>query len=181
MKPKKTKRRGAGAAPRKKKHVIRTSYLGSVYDVSRFRRTIRRTLTALRRLREKSRFEAIAFRGSSGAALAFVASAELGVPLLHVRKPRDDSHSGLAVEGATDAKSYVIVDDFVSSGETIREIVQRVEAHYERPSPRAPDKPELVAVVLYDCERSSACYTASTLERRLGRLVRVIGTGTERS
>lgn len=72
--------------------------------------------------------EAIAFTGMSGAIMAPMIAARLGVPLILVRKPFDNSHSGRRVEGAYDADTYLIVDDFISSGDTVRNIVQEILA-----------------------------------------------------
>ena len=148
---------------------IRSEYLECVYEPKRLRRTIRRTVTALRNLRKRTWFDAVAFRGSSGAAVAYAASAELGIPLLHVRK--GGSHCHLKVEGARGVRTYVILDDFIDSGNTVRAIVKEVR--------RELSEPVLVAVVLY------ASYGSEYLRERLDGWVpkgaskdcRVIGLG----
>lgn len=85
-------------------------------------------------------FEAIAFSGMSGALIAPSVAIALNKPLLLVRKPTDDSHaSGDAkhgcfkankfgfVEGATDASKYIIIDDFMSSGNTLIRIKSAID------------------------------------------------------
>jgi len=71
-------------------------------------------------------FDAIAFRGLSGALLAPTVAMYMGKTLLAVRKTTDDCHSGRIVEGDYNARRFVILDDFVSSGETVRRILEDV-------------------------------------------------------
>lgn len=124
---------------------ISSSYLSNVYDPARFPLTIKAVLRELRSLRRKAGFDAIAFRGSSGAAAAYPAAGRLGCGLIHVRK--DMGHSFMEVEGAYDVDSYVIVDDFISNGDTVRSIVARVDHNqgYRGTKPR----PVLRGIVLY--------------------------------
>jgi adenine/guanine phosphoribosyltransferase-like PRPP-binding protein len=72
-------------------------------------------------------FDSIAFRGMSGALIAPSVALALNKQLLMVRKPHDDSHSTMKVEGYRSTKRYVILDDFVSSGATANTIKARIE------------------------------------------------------
>jgi adenine/guanine phosphoribosyltransferase-like PRPP-binding protein len=68
-------------------------------------------------------FDAIAFRGMSGAMVAPAVAMQLGVPFVLVRKKGDGSHSSCEVEALwTTGLRYVIVDDLVSSGTTVHAI-----------------------------------------------------------
>lgn len=107
----------------------RTGYLDRVYDPKEFQRTVAETLEMMRE--HLADFDAIAFRGSSGAALAFIAAHQLDKPLIHIRKKGEDSHYGPVLEGYLGAKKIAIVDDFVASGSTIREIVDAVVDTYD--------------------------------------------------
>lgn len=72
-------------------------------------------------------FDAIAFRGMSGALIAPTVALLMDKNLLMVRKPEDsNNHSGRDVEGDTAARRYVIIDDLVSSGNTVRTIQKEV-------------------------------------------------------
>ena len=86
----------------------------------------------LKRFRRKVKFDAIAFTGSSGAALAYPISFLLGVPLICVRKSTKDNHSGLKLEGAVSASKYIIVDDFIQSGRTINKINKAIKSRNEK-------------------------------------------------
>jgi hypothetical protein len=128
---------------------LRTNYLGDLYDPARARHTfnwLKETLDENRGL-----FDTIAFTGSSGA-IALAVGIALDIPVLHVRK--DLGHSYLPVEGVY-APRYCIVDDFVSSGATVRRIVEKVAEGWE--SARGPygwaadeaGAPELRALFTY--------------------------------
>ena len=71
-------------------------------------------------------FEAIAFRGMSGALVSIPLALEMNKTLIMVRKPNTDTHSSYPVEGDTKAKRYVIVDDFVASRATAKAVKESV-------------------------------------------------------
>lgn len=66
-------------------------------------------------------FRAVAFRGMSGALIAPEIARRLGKSLTMVRKNKKDCHSSYLVEGALGC-DYIIVDDCIASGNTVREI-----------------------------------------------------------
>jgi adenine/guanine phosphoribosyltransferase-like PRPP-binding protein len=131
---------------------IKSDYLGCIYNLERYKVTIKRVFSTLTDLQKSVKFEAIAFRGSSGAAVAYPYSVEFGVPLIHVRKEQN-SNCYLRVEGLYFAKSYIILDDFMSSGDTIRTIVEEIRQAYTSCGATVGNKPvvpRLVAIVLYN-------------------------------
>lgn len=85
-----------------------------------------RIMDRARRVLPNVSFDAIAFTGVSGALLAPPIARECGAGLILVRKAQDNSHAGIALEGALDAETYIIVDDFVSSGDTVRNIIESI-------------------------------------------------------
>lgn len=119
---------------------VATSYLGAVYNVNRFAKT----MTAMCALLRKHKFEAIAFTGTSGAAFAYPLSIRLKKPLICVRK--EGSHYGSKVEGVYGIKNYVIVDDFISSGDTVDKIINEVEDMARK---NRVAKPKCVGIFLY--------------------------------
>lgn len=72
----------------------------------------------LRRKAIRDTFDGIAFTGLSGALIAAPVAVRLKMPMLAIRK-QDGSHSGCAVEGDRLIKNYIIIDEMVSSGNTI--------------------------------------------------------------
>ena len=66
-------------------------------------------------------FDAFAFCGISGAYVAPVLAVMMSKGITAVRKEGERCHSGRKVEGAINCR-YIIVDDFVSTGATIKHI-----------------------------------------------------------
>lgn len=121
------------------RHKIQTEYLGKVYGKG-FLKLVPKVAEKLRAIHSITPFDAIAFTGSSGAALAYPMSFLMKMPLIHVRK--GTSHYGFGkIEGTISSKRYVIIDDFIESGNSIRRIVKSITDELERPKP--------VAIVLY--------------------------------
>ena len=127
--------------------VIQTDYLDSVYGRT-FYIKLPQAVKFLKQLRKKVNFDAIAFTGTSGAGFAFPLSYLLRVPLICVRK-KTSSHCHLAIEGTLDSKRYLIVDDFIASGATIRKIRKTIRNN------RDTKKAVPVGIFLYDSGRTA--------------------------
>lgn len=69
----------------------------------------------------------LVFTGLSGILVGILVATETRRPFAIVRKENESSH-GLPVEGHTFSK-YVIIDDFISSGNTIDRILEEVKNH----------------------------------------------------
>ena len=99
--------------------------------------------------------EYIAVCGSSGSLIAGAVSIISGIPILLVRKTNESCHSYYSVEFQGNKKKnpkYVIIDDFISSGDTIDYIIRTVKSgiikHLDRAEPNYP-KFKLLGLVLY--------------------------------
>jgi adenine/guanine phosphoribosyltransferase-like PRPP-binding protein len=143
-----------------KAKVVVSDYLESIMDPENYDKTVRQAVRVLRRFRQDKPFDAIAFRGNSGAVAFHVAHA-LGLGVICVRKgARSFSnepgthHSVHQVEGLRSADSYVILDDFVSSGGTVRDIYHAVSTF----APHA----ELVGLYTYKYPQTQQSYEAAT-------------------
>lgn len=124
---------------------VRTDYLSSIYNPTLFGHTSRKAMNLAKVALEKEKFDSIAFTGNSGAAIAYILAAELGVSLICLRKKTDNSHfvqCGGLVEGYLKAKRYLFVDDFITSGGTFRRLVSTLKAQI----PEA----QCVGLLLYD-------------------------------
>ena len=106
---------------------IQSEYLKHIYDLDHYRDTIREAVKALRPWDKTYPFDSIAFRGTSGAALAFPLSLRLKKTLMCIRKDDGNHFGSNTIEGDHAANTYVIVDDCVESGDTVRKIVEIVD------------------------------------------------------
>lgn len=122
-----------------------SEYLDDVFDPVRAKATVAWLQQELVPRYARGEFDAIAFRGGSGA-ITMALAVPLGIPMLFVRK--DASHAYTNVEGKFPGHElrqgvgrgrYVVVDDFVSSGATLRAVREAL-------GPRA----KCVAVALYN-------------------------------
>jgi len=118
---------------------VHSDYLHQVYRVKLFVKLVNRVAAAIKKYRKSHPFEAIAFTGTSGAALAYPVSAKLGIPLLCIRKG-NNNHFKNPVEGYVGAKSYAIIDDFIDTGDTLRKILKEMkkESSYWDHGPAKP-------------------------------------------
>jgi orotate phosphoribosyltransferase-like protein len=121
------------------------SHLDPLINVDLLKVTVRNVIKAIKLLELENKFDAIAFRGLSGSLIAPVVALKLGKTLLAVRKG-EECHSSRQVEGDLGADRYIIIDDFVSSGETVNKIrkaiIRRVKDFKARctASPKSIDK-----------------------------------------
>lgn len=91
-------------------------------------------------------FDAIAFTGLSGAVLSSIIAMRMNKLLYCVRKEHESRHSGQVVEGPSTGLRYVIIDDLICTGTTIRRIIKLVSEH-------TIDTAQLVAIYLYRDEK----------------------------
>lgn len=74
-------------------------------------------------------FDAIAFTGLSGAVLASAVALRMDKLMYCVRKSGENRHSDYEVEGPLGKLRYVIIDDLIMSGATVRRIINQVRLH----------------------------------------------------
>ena len=120
--------------------MIESRYLQTLFDISLYGKTLAKTLEFIKKFQEKQDFDAIAFSGMSGAALAFPLSLELKKSLICIRKYKATYHN--TFEGNIDARSYIIIDDHINTGNTILKIIEVVKE-------KVPES-RLVGIYLYD-------------------------------
>jgi len=89
---------------------------------------LRDTIVLAQRELANVEFDTIAFTGLSGSLFGPVLAYVMGKEIIAVRKQGEPNHSGRDAEGHAAAKRVLIVDDFVSSGNTLRNIDQAVRA-----------------------------------------------------
>lgn len=116
-----------------------------------------------KRILKKRDFDLIVGRGGSGISGASILSYALNKELVIVRKSLDN-HDGCRLASSSDIKynstslNYIIVDDFICSGKTIKEIKKQMPAHHE-----------LVGAFLYGTDMGEQCrfVDAKSLEKEI--------------
>ncbi len=103
-----------------------TEYLDAVFVRENFSDTMRRTIHLARMMRRAYKFDTIVFTGMSGAAVAFPLALALNTSLVCIRKNNDNSHYPFNFEGNADVKDYIIVDDFICGGSTVRNLLSKM-------------------------------------------------------
>lgn len=103
-----------------------SGYLGCV-EPRIWRRSVEMSVLALRPISDT--FDTIAVRGVSGLLIGGAVASELGKTLIVVRKPyeiRGNSHSYQLCEGDRGARTYIILDDFICAGGTVKAIREAI-------------------------------------------------------
>lgn len=122
------------------------------------RATAQRIAVRIPKLLKRFDADAVVVTGKSGMSVAFAAMMFADLPLVVVRKRGENSHGSMVegVEGLV-VRKYIILDDFVSSGDTVRTIALDMAQHanaYGR------EVPQPVGVAYYDsCCTSPAFVT----------------------
>lgn len=100
----------------------------------------------------KHHFDIIAFSGNSGAGVCYPLSAIYSWDILCVRKEHESSH-GCILEGPNkETKSYIIVDDLIASGETVKRIRDTIDTYR-----LSEDRITYIGVYTY----SNGCFTVN--------------------
>lgn len=134
--------------------LIQTDYLDDIFYPRKFPKTVAKFLTVLRKAKREKKFDAIAFTGTSGSAMAYIAAHTLKVGLMHIRKADVSSHYYLgAFEGMASAKRFIIVDDFIGGGNTVKRILAEVKVG----APQA----QCVGIALYAAVRREKTFSVS--------------------
>jgi hypoxanthine phosphoribosyltransferase len=128
-------------------------------DVRKLPKTVDKLARAIRR--HNLKFNAVAFRGMSGALVVPMLCLKLRKGMICCRKKSEESHSA-AAEGYMGGGNYIIVDDFINSGTTISGIITAIEDwqkqnKWEYPIDRDHNKmPKFVpiAVFLYNKDKA---------------------------
>jgi len=108
-----------------------------------FKPVVKKTATAIRRLQKLLGFEQIVCTGISGQSIAWPVSYVTDIPVAVVRRKGERGHHGYKVENFARDKSYIIMDDFICSGDTIRHMVRTINKEY------ADDGSQCVGVFCY--------------------------------
>ena len=133
------------------------NHLRPLLDPKERRYTIDKCIVDLKPHIDK--FDAIVMSGYSMALIAPCIADALHKPLILVRKEEEDCASSYRVEG-TVCKRYIIIDDLVCSGETLKRIQRKIGDHFYSGA-------KLVGLYLYQ-PQFSAYRTHAEVKKYLG-------------
>lgn len=112
----------ANTACPKEPRVFCAGHMQYFVEASKLRQRVRLSVKAL----SSHEFDGLAFSGMSGAFIGPIVAMRMRKSILLVRKPNDTTHSDYQVEGDVTVKRYIIIDDFICSGQTRRFIMDSV-------------------------------------------------------
>ena len=128
-----------------------SEYIEGGLDLAKRRYVITRLIKEIRKSGIK--FDAIVFRGMSGALVAPSVADKMRKPLVVCRKS-DNHHSSYSVEYTEKwFQNYIIIDDLISSGLTILTILKMIDDEWETANEEASGveiaRPKCVGIFLY--------------------------------
>lgn len=106
---------------------VQATHMAPAFEPDRLRLAIDFAAPIVARLADRHGFNALVYRGQSGACYAWPLSYATGIGVACVRKGGEGSHSPFGVEGFVGAGvRYAFIDDFISSGKTYRAVTSVV-------------------------------------------------------
>jgi hypothetical protein len=109
--------------------LVSPQYSEDVWHPKKFKGLVHKLTRRLNRIiKENRNIQALAACGHSGLPVASVLSYNLGLPLIGVRKNCDGTHDHNQVNGYLDVPGYIIIDDLISSGQTVSNIMTSISA-----------------------------------------------------
>jgi adenine/guanine phosphoribosyltransferase-like PRPP-binding protein len=108
-------------------HIPQYYHCGYLHNVLE-RDSLKECITLIIRHIEQTgvEFDSFAFTGMSGTIPGSILAYSLNKTMIMVRKEGDNSHSFEKVEGDIAAKKYIIIDDFICDGNTVRNIFLQI-------------------------------------------------------
>jgi len=137
--------------------MIHSDYLNDAFDLWDRDLLIKKITKKLRYVS----FDSVAFTGLSGALIAPIIAYELNKGVIAVRKKKDKSHSKKIVEGIL--KRYIIIDDIIEYGDTIKNIIKSIEIECIENQIIVP---ELTGIVLYNQTKNNYDLDFKMLKRK---------------
>jgi phosphoribosylpyrophosphate synthetase len=132
--------------------IAASGYSRHQFNHVELRATAQRIAVCIPEILQRFGADAVVVTGKSGMSVAFAAMMFADLPLVVVRKRGENSH-GSMIEGVGGlvVRKYIILDDFVSSGETVRTIAHDMEQYANA---YGDEVPQPVGVACY-----GSCYT----------------------
>lgn len=107
--------------------ILYTSYLYEIHDPKKLKKTLAWVVRTLKKIQAKTPFDSIVVTGTSGVSLGYAAAAELGCYVTNIRKADRSHGSSCKIEGLTNPRTYVFLDDFLCGGATYRRVCRIIK------------------------------------------------------
>lgn len=137
--------------------MLKSMYLDKALDITSRKIAIANMVKKIKKNFDLNKIDAIACCGYSGLLIAPSVADILGKSLLIVRRQCTTTHSCYLVEGDIDSKTYIIIDDFINTGETINYIITTISRYHP---------PKCVGIVCY-LKNYSSTTTQYLVEKKI--------------
>jgi hypothetical protein len=97
----------------------------------KMRTLVEQSVDALSRKEGAPEFDTVAFTGASGFLIAPQVALALGKQMIMVRKEETD-HSPYRVEGYAQSERYIMLDDFLATGSTLKRAITSIKGAFPR-------------------------------------------------
>lgn len=105
---------------------VNSSY-HEVFDSDFHQDTVKQFTNDIRKFYKKTEFTHMVVTGLSGQSIAWPIAYLTGIPIVVLRKRGEKSHSYSRFAGDGHIEKYIIIDDFIESGKTIKRILSTIE------------------------------------------------------
>ena len=106
---------------------LTNSYHSHLVSPRELKKTVDKVAKAVNKIHAKGKLSHILCTGISGQAISWPVSYVTKIPVVIVRKPRESTH-GNEVEGEGVLKNFIIIDDFISEGTTVKRLIKVMKA-----------------------------------------------------
>jgi orotate phosphoribosyltransferase len=139
------------------KRVAAPYHTRDLYTSAQFPKIVDETVKAVRKLKKKHKFTALAASGNSGIPLLGAVCARLKMPMLVVRKTKDTQNDSSLVNGEMESGGkYLIIDDLISTGATVERIVRNIQSESDTLALKEPMVPAAVLLWYSNCRAEYA-------------------------
>jgi len=127
---------------------LTNSYHNDIVTPVAQRKLVNKVSKAILKIHNKTKLSHIVCTGISGQGMAWPVGYVTKIPVAVIRKSGERSH-GNPVEGSGILKNFVIIDDFICSGNTIKRILKLLSSKEEDPRKRDIEL-SCKAIILYN-------------------------------
>jgi hypothetical protein len=110
---------------------VSPNHTSQIFNAWEFQTLVDKIAERMVLLHNKHPFDAIAGSGNSGQPLLGALSYKTGIPIISVRKSKDSNHDSSLANGYLNARTYLIIDDLIDTGTTIKRIISSIRTEQQ--------------------------------------------------